>query len=87
MGAMSLIDKCGDTILKRPNDYIGLAREGSLTIKFVESGLKRLAFGHRALVQTGFQGTQIGKGFGLDIQAPQFYNLWDWASRIRSEEH
>lgn len=41
---------CGDTILKQPNDDVGLARDGSLTIKFVESELERLALGHGALV-------------------------------------
>ena len=45
--------QCRDTNLWRPNNDVGLARRKSLTIRFVESGLERLAFGHRALVQTG----------------------------------
>ena len=44
---------CRDTNLWRPNNEVGLARERSLTIIFVESGLERPALGHGALVRAG----------------------------------
>ena len=60
---------CRDTNLWRPNNGVGLARERSLTIIFVESGLERPALGHRALFRVELLGAQTGKSFGLDIQA------------------
>ena len=65
----SLNSPCRDTNLWRPNNGVGLARERSLTIILVESGLERPALDHRALFRVEQLGAQTGKNLGLDIQA------------------
>ena len=52
---------CRDTIPLRPNTDVGLAHERSLTIRFVESGLEKLAAGQGAMPGRGFRGIHVEK--------------------------